>query len=157
MDPTRYGTPESETPLDDSFESSALALNRQNLAHLFRRDEPSLLEHSPRVVLVPAASAQQLETPRLGFGHDSESLTLQHDLDLISMRLVNSAEYEKRLVHRTVCVALKELGHDLVGAGKVEDGHLGQVDQGQRPLPSPLELGLDRHSDRATRGASDQV
>ena len=89
-------------------------------------------------------------------------MPLEHRLDRVEVVLVHAAEDEVRIARRRRAVVERSVAHeqlrdDLVGARVVEQAHVREVDDRERPVAELGELLLDAVADRRAGGARDEI
>ena len=85
---------EHEPALDEPLEGSSLSVFAEEHVELLDGHEPPILDHGPSSLLILRANAEQLKRTGPRLRDRRKALTLEHDLDLVTMWLVHAAEDE---------------------------------------------------------------
>ena len=103
----RDRTAKRNATLDQPVEGMARVLIGVEVGQVLRGDESVLFEHQPAGCLDRLRRAEQLKAAGFGFTDSNQTLTLQHDLNLVPVRLVHAAKDEERLVRAFVQIPLE--------------------------------------------------
>ena len=116
-----------------------------------------VVEAPERLDQVGLKHADDLQRPAVGHCRNTEPLSLEGDLDVLSLGGIQPFEAKELLAVFLTLEPRDELGHDFIGTGVVDNPHPREVEGHERARPEASKALFDHLAHRVARRPGHQV